>query len=63
MINLKRYCMHCLIVDDDDTSRKVIESFVEQTDDLDLAGSFGNPQEALQFLKLVLVFSREIILH
>ena len=43
--------MHCLIVDDDDTSRKVIESFVEQTDDLDLAGSFGNPQEALQFLK------------
>ena len=43
--------MHCLIVDDDDTSRKVIESFVEQTEDLDLAGSFGNPQEALQFLK------------
>ena len=43
--------MHCLIVDDDNTSRKVIESFVEQTDDLDHAGSFENPQEALQFLK------------
>ena len=43
--------MHCLIVDDDNTSRKVIESFVEQSEDLSLAGSFGNPQKALQFLK------------
>jgi len=43
--------MHCLIVDDDTTSRKVIEAFVEQADDLDLSGSFGDPKEALTFLK------------
>ncbi len=43
--------MHCIIVDDDSTSRKVIEAFVEQTDDLVLVGSFGDPKDALKFLK------------
>ena len=43
--------MYCLIVDDDSTSRKVIEAFVDQTDDLNLSGSFAEPKKALKFLK------------
>lgn len=43
--------MHCLIVDDDSTSRKVIEAFIDQTEDLRLSGSFSDPKKALQFLK------------
>lgn len=43
--------MKCLIVDDDDLSRLIMESFIGQTDFLHLSGSFSNPVEAAQALR------------
>ncbi len=39
--------MNCIIIDDDQLSRKIIESFVERTDFLKLTHSFSNAIEAL----------------
>ena len=43
--------MNCIIVDDDGTSRKIIEAFVDKSSDLALQGSFSNAPEALGFIK------------
>lgn len=43
--------MNCIIVDDDGTSRKIIEGFIEKSADLTLQGSFSNAPEALSFIK------------
>jgi DNA-binding LytR/AlgR family response regulator len=51
--------MNCIIVDDEDVSRKFIEGFVVKTGFLELAQSFSNPIEALSFLsnnKVDLIF-------
>jgi len=37
----------CVVVDDDDVSRKLVEDFVLRTPSLQLAGSFAAPQQAL----------------
>lgn len=42
--------MNCIIIDDDKLSTKIIEEFVEKTDDLHLAGSFDNAVSAINFL-------------
>lgn len=39
--------MNCIIIDDDELSRKVIETFVEKTDFLKLIGSFANAIDAI----------------
>ena len=39
--------MNCIIIDDDELSRKVIESFVEKTDFLNLLGSYSNAIDAM----------------
>ncbi len=43
--------MNCLIVDDEDISRKILERFVEQTDSLRLVGSCSNAIEVVKILK------------
>ncbi len=40
--------MNCVIIDDDNLSRSLIESYIEKTNTLRLGGSFSNPVEALQ---------------
>ena len=40
--------MRCIIIDDDNLSRKVIESFVEKTDFLKLVGSYGSAIESMK---------------
>jgi len=42
--------MNCIIVDDDKFSAKVIESFIERTDELTLTGSFSSAIEAINKL-------------
>jgi len=42
--------MNCIIIDDDKLSTKIIEEFVEKTDDLNLGGSFDNAVSAINFL-------------
>ncbi len=43
--------MRCIIIDDDDLSRKVIESFVEKTEFLELVGSYSNAIDSLKAFK------------
>ncbi len=43
--------MNCLIVDDEEISRKILERFVAQTDSLKLAGSCENAIDAVKILK------------
>ncbi|HOY38395.1 MAG TPA: LytTR family DNA-binding domain-containing protein [Bacteroidales bacterium] len=43
--------MNCIIVDDDQLSRNLIEAYIERTQTLSLSGSFSNPIEALHFLQ------------
>jgi|APEBP8051072266_1049373.scaffolds.fasta_scaffold06820_1 DNA-binding LytR/AlgR family response regulator len=43
--------MNCLIVDDEEISRKILERFVAQTDSLKLAGSCENAIDAVNILK------------
>ncbi len=43
--------MNCLIVDDEDISRKILEKFIAQTDSLRLSGSCSNAIEAVKLLK------------
>lgn len=39
--------MNCIIIDDDELSRKVIESFVKKTDFLELFGSYASAPDAM----------------
>lgn len=43
--------MNCIIIDDDEMSRRVVEEFVKRTDFLDLTNSFTNAVEAINYLK------------
>lgn len=43
--------MNCLIVDDEEISRKILERFVAQTENLELIGSCANAIEAVKALK------------
>lgn len=43
--------MNCIIIDDDKLSRRVIEEFINKTENLILAGSFSTAVEAINFLK------------
>lgn len=43
--------MNCIIIDDDDLSRRVIEEFVKRTEYLTLTQSFSGPVEAINYLK------------
>ena len=40
--------MNCIIVDDDNLSRKIIESFVQKTEFLNLVASFDNAIESIK---------------
>jgi len=43
--------MNCIIIDDDEMSRRVIEEFINRTDFLSLSNSFTNAVEAINFTK------------
>lgn len=43
--------MNCIIIDDDDLSRRVIEEFVKRTEYLNFTQSFSSPVEAINYLK------------
>ncbi|NLA23883.1 MAG: response regulator transcription factor [Bacteroidales bacterium] len=43
--------MNCIIIDDDKTSRVLIESYIKKTKTLELCGSFSSPIEALKSLR------------
>ncbi|GEC80062.1 LytR/AlgR family response regulator transcription factor [Flavobacterium aquatile] len=42
--------MNCIIVDDEPLAREAIQMLIEQTDNLNLIGSFNSPDAASQFL-------------
>jgi len=42
--------MNCIIIDDDKLSTKIIQEFVEKTDDLNLAGKFDSAVSAINYL-------------
>jgi len=42
--------MNCIIIDDDEISRRVLEEFILKSGFLTLTNSFSNPLEALTFL-------------
>lgn len=43
--------LRCIVIDDEELARKLIESYIEKLDFLDLAGTFENPLEAMALLK------------
>ena len=43
--------MNCIIIDDDEMSRRVVEEFVGRTDFLEHTNSFTNAVEAINFIK------------
>lgn len=43
--------MNCIIIDDDELSRRVVEEFIGRTDFLNLTHSFSNPVEAINYIK------------
>jgi DNA-binding LytR/AlgR family response regulator len=43
--------MNCIVIDDDKLWRRVIEEFINKTEDLNLAGSFSTAVEAINYLK------------
>lgn len=43
--------MNCIIIDDDKLSRRVIEEFINKTENLSFSGSFQTAVEAINFLK------------
>jgi len=43
--------MNCIIIDDDEMSRRVVEEFINRTDFLNLTNTFTNAVEAINFLK------------
>jgi len=42
--------MKCIIVDDDQLSRNVLEQFIAKTGDIEIAGSFSDPVTALKYM-------------
>ncbi len=42
--------MNCIIVDDEPLAREAIQMLIDQTDNLDLIGSFNSPDSASKFL-------------
>jgi DNA-binding LytR/AlgR family response regulator len=43
--------MNCIIIDDDEMSRRVMEEFISRTDFLNLSSSFSNAVEAINYTK------------
>lgn len=43
--------MNCIIIDDDEMSRRVVEEYINRTDFLDLTYSFSGAIEAINYLK------------
>lgn len=43
--------MNCIIIDDEPLAREAIEMLINQTDDLDLIGSFNSPKVAANFME------------
>lgn len=43
--------MNCIIIDDEPLAREAIEMLINQTDDLDLIGSFNSPDAATNFME------------
>lgn len=43
--------MNCIIIDDEPLAREAIEMLINQTDDLDLIGSFNSPDTATNFIE------------
>lgn len=43
--------MNCIIIDDDELSRRVVEEFIGRTDFLNLTHSFSNAVEAINYIK------------
>lgn len=43
--------MNCIIIDDEPLAREAIEMLINQTDDLDLIGSFNSPDSAADFIE------------
>jgi len=43
--------MNCIIIDDEPLAREAIEMLINQTDDLDLIGSFNSPETATNFIE------------
>lgn len=43
--------MNCIIIDDEPLAREAIEMLINQTDDLDLIGSFNSPDAAANFIE------------
>lgn len=43
--------MNCIIIDDEPLAREAIEMLINQTDNLDLIGSFNSPETATNFIE------------
>lgn len=43
--------MNCIIIDDEPLAREAIEMLINQTDDLDLIGSFSSPETVTNFIE------------
>jgi len=43
--------LKCLIVDDEELSRALLETYIDMIDFIDLVGSFENPLETLSLIK------------
>ena len=41
----------CIIVDDEELARKLIEAYIDKIDNLEMVGSFKNPIEAINFVE------------
>lgn len=44
--------MNCIIVDDEPLAREAIQMLIDQTENLELIGSFSNPKAAVEFMVL-----------
>ncbi len=53
--------MNCIIIDDDKLSTKIIQEFVEKTDDLTLAGQFNSAVSAINYLSKQAIESVDLI--
>jgi response regulator of citrate/malate metabolism len=43
----------CIIVDDEPLARRLLEHYVQQTDEVELLGSYDNAHTAFEFLNLI----------